>query len=131
MKAIRIFLLVLIVIGLGLIATYTIWVPTLVTAILQSEGVNREPAAPSMPFGSATTSQPVPPLQHTQMVTLGIGNTGYSNGVKITLNTVSEDNRCPEGVTCIQAGSVLANITLRSNTHVETINLASNKVALF
>lgn len=39
MKAIRIFLLVLIIIGVGLLATQKIWIPKLVNKILLSEGV--------------------------------------------------------------------------------------------
>jgi hypothetical protein len=37
MKAIRFFLLILIIIGLGLIATQSLWVPNVVSLILQSE----------------------------------------------------------------------------------------------
>jgi len=38
MKIIRIFLLVLIIIGLALISTQSIWVPKLVNIILSSQG---------------------------------------------------------------------------------------------
>lgn len=39
MRAVRIFLLVLIVIGIGLIVTQNIWVPKLVDRILEFEGI--------------------------------------------------------------------------------------------
>lgn len=45
---------------------------------------------------------------------LGVGKTAkLSNGsLKVTFNAVSEDSRCPDGVNCMWAGKVVANLTV-------------------
>lgn len=61
----------------------------------------------------------------------GVGQAAFVNGVKITVNGVVEDSRCPESVQCIWAGRVTANVTLQSDTDKETIDLASDKTLPF
>ncbi len=64
-------------------------------------------------------------------VTVGnvkIGETKFINGVKITLNSVPGDYRCPIDVQCIEAGAITANVTLQSDTDKETRNIASDEV---
>ena len=56
--------------------------------------------------------------------TMGVGETKYINGVRITLNKIIEDSRCPADAVCIQAGKIVANVTLKSDTDQETINIA-------
>lgn len=60
MTAIRIFLLVLIVIGLGLLTTQRLWVPPLVSAILAPERGASVPA-PAIATPVATSTAPIPP----------------------------------------------------------------------
>ncbi len=59
--------------------------------------------------------------------TLRIGETKNINGVRVTLNTIVSDNRCPVDVQCITAGAVVANITLKSDTDLETRTVASDQ----
>jgi hypothetical protein len=56
--------------------------------------------------------------------TIGVGETKYINGVRITLNKIVEDSRCPADAVCIQAGKIVANVTLKSDTDLETVNMA-------
>ncbi len=57
---------------------------------------------------------------------IGVGETKLISGVKITLNSIVADSRCPAGVQCIQAGWVTANVSLLSDTDKETVNMNSN-----
>ncbi len=57
---------------------------------------------------------------------VGVGKSVFINGVRVTLNQIVSDSRCPADVVCIQAGWVTANVTLQSDTDKETIDLASN-----
>lgn len=54
--------------------------------------------------------------------TLTVGKTKILNSISVTLNSVT-DSRCPEDVTCIQAGTVTANLTLISENKKEIIDL--------
>ena len=56
-----------------------------------------------------------------------VGQTVFINGVKITLNKIVGDSRCPVDAICIWAGNVTANVTLQSNTDKETIDIFSDK----
>lgn len=62
--------------------------------------------------------------------TVQVGETVFVNGVRITLNTITQDSRCPADVVCIQAGWVSANVTLRSNTDTDTRDIATNQAPL-
>lgn len=57
---------------------------------------------------------------------VAVGETLYVNGVKITLNDVTQDNRCPVGVQCIVKGSVTVSVTLKSDTDRETKSMNSD-----
>lgn len=59
---------------------------------------------------------------------VGIGETKYINGVRITLHSVVQDNRCPIDVQCIEGGAITARVTLKSDTDTETFNMASDEV---
>ena len=61
---------------------------------------------------------------------IGVGKSLFINGVRITLNKIVQDSRCPINVKCIQAGWVTANITLESDTDKETKNISSNIISL-
>lgn len=61
-------------------------------------------------------------------VKVGVGETKFMNGVKITLHGVVQDSRCPIDVTCIQAGAITARVTLKSDTDTETFNMPSDEV---
>lgn len=58
---------------------------------------------------------------------VGVGETKYVSGVRITLNNIAQDSRCPVDVQCIQAGSVTAHVTLKSDTDSETLDMVSGK----
>jgi hypothetical protein len=58
-----------------------------------------------------------------------VGQTVFINGVKITLNKIVQDSRCPANVVCVWAGNVTANVTLQSNTDKETLDISSDKGA--
>ena len=57
--------------------------------------------------------------------TISVGETKLISGVKITVNSIVSDSRCPSGVQCIQAGWVAASVTLKSDTDKETIEMRS------
>lgn len=59
--------------------------------------------------------------------TAEVGETIYVNGVRITLEKILSDSRCPIDVTCIQAGSVTLEATLRSDTDTDTVKLTSGE----
>lgn len=59
--------------------------------------------------------------------TLGVGASGFAGGVRITFDDVAADSRCPTDVQCIQAGSVSARVTLKSDTDEESITLSSGE----
>lgn len=62
---------------------------------------------------------------------IGVGQTKFVNGVRITLNKIVSDSRCPINVQCIQAGSVTLNIHLESDTDKETRDIVSTDVVPF
>ncbi len=55
---------------------------------------------------------------------IAVGESKTINGVRITVNNIVEDSRCPADATCIQAGKLVANVTLGSNTDKETLNMS-------
>jgi len=57
---------------------------------------------------------------------IAVGETKYINGVRITLNKIVEDSRCPADAVCIQAGKIVANVTLKSDTDQETVNMSDS-----
>jgi hypothetical protein len=59
---------------------------------------------------------------------IGVGETKLISGVKITFNKITQDSRCPLGVMCIQAGSVTANVTLKSDADTENVDLVAGAV---
>ena len=61
--------------------------------------------------------------------TIAVGETRLISGVKITVNSILNDSRCPSGVQCIQAGWVTTNVTLKSDTDTETIEMHSGAAA--
>lgn len=61
-------------------------------------------------------------------VALTVGGFATFDGLQITLNKIIQDSRCPIDTMCIQAGTVTAQITLRSAGKVQEANLVSDKV---
>jgi hypothetical protein len=57
---------------------------------------------------------------------IAVGESKLIGGVKITVNKVVSDSRCPIDVQCIRAGEITASVTLQSDTDKETLELASN-----
>lgn len=63
-------------------------------------------------------------------VMLGVGQMGNFSNLSLTFNEFIADYRCPIDVQCIQAGAVVANITLKSGEEVLTLNKPSDEVPL-
>ncbi len=61
---------------------------------------------------------------------IGVGKTLFINGVRVTLDTIIQDSRCPLDVQCIQAGWVTARVTLQSNTDKEIRDMRSDAGAV-
>lgn len=59
---------------------------------------------------------------------LPVGRTGTVGNLSIVFNELVADYRCPVDVMCIQAGAVVANITLSSGDVTETFNLPQDEV---
>lgn len=60
---------------------------------------------------------------------LKIGESKTVNGVRITVNKLVEESRCPIDAVCIQAGKFIANVTLKSDTDTETLNMTEGASA--
>lgn len=56
-----------------------------------------------------------------------VGDTEFINGVLVTLNKIVEDSRCPTDVVCIWAGRLVVNVTFKSDTDEETLNLTTGE----
>lgn len=59
---------------------------------------------------------------------LPVGRTGIVKDVSVTFNELVADYRCPVDVVCIEAGAVVAHITLSSGGMTETFNLPQDEV---
>lgn len=57
---------------------------------------------------------------------VGAGESALIGYVKVTLNEIVEDSRCPVDATCIQEGRVVANVTLESDTDQVTTNISTD-----
>lgn len=58
---------------------------------------------------------------------LKVGETKLINRVKVTLNKIIQDSRCPTDVVCVWAGNVTLNVTLQSDTDKEILDLKSDE----
>jgi hypothetical protein len=74
------------------------------------------------PQAPATTTS----AHSSQDLTMSVGQTATVGDLTVTFNALVQDSRCPVDVQCIQAGSVVVSVTLRSGTTTETTNLASD-----
>lgn len=63
--------------------------------------------------------------------TVGLGETALIGRVRITLEEITQDSRCPIDAVCIQAGSVTARVTLQSDTDKETVSMEEQKPVPF
>jgi len=59
-----------------------------------------------------------------------VAETKEFEGLTMTFNEIKDDSRCPIDVQCVQAGSVVVNITLKSGFKEETINHDSDGTPL-
>lgn len=62
-----------------------------------------------------------------QMGEISVGQSMMINGVRITLNEVTQDSRCPKDVQCIQAGNITLSVTLQSNTDKTNTSISSDR----
>ena len=66
---------------------------------------------------------------------LGVGKMGKAkdSDLKVKFNGITEDSRCPDGVNCMWAGKVLANITVSNSEGSQTFDFTqegkTNKIA--
>lgn len=74
----------------------------------------------------ATTLTVTPSPSDSTIRMLAVGETKTINGVSIKFNKVTQDNRCPNDVVCIIAGSVTANVTLKLGTSSSTIDIVTD-----
>ena len=81
--------------------------------------------------GNTLEVNTIEPVSKADMLTgeVKVGETKYINGVRITVNKIIEDSRCPIGVMCIQAGRLVASVTLKSDTDEETLNMEAGAKA--
>ena len=57
-----------------------------------------------------------------------VGETKSVGGLSVTLDAIKADSRCPVDVTCVQAGELLATVTLQSRDDLGTsMDVSSNK----
>lgn len=64
----------------------------------------------------------------TSTVVLHTHETATFHDLRLTLNAVVQDYRCPIDVKCIQAGSIVANVMIKKGDIVETRNFPSDEV---
>jgi hypothetical protein len=69
------------------------------------------------PISNATTSD----------ITLSLGETKDTSGIRITFNSFIGDSRCPSDVKCIQAGKVTINITITDGKSSATLDVSSDE----
>ncbi len=74
-----------------------------------------------------TNIQPTPVLKETNEARVGVGETKLVGGIRIALHSVVQDYRCPVDAQCIQAGGIVANITLQSEAGKTTFNMPSDE----
>jgi hypothetical protein len=129
MKAIRIFLLVLIIIGLGLIVTQSFWVPSLVNVILQQQpnntpvqAVTNTPAVKTKPSPTVPDMASVTIDQNTlNSTSLTPTITGHASGVSdINVKVVDyEGARMAQNDATFNSGTGLWSFPIDSSTETE------------
>lgn len=63
-------------------------------------------------------------------ISLAVGETARFSNLSLTFNEFIADYRCPIDVQCIQAGAVVANITLVAPEEERTLNKPSDEIPL-
>ncbi len=136
MKKIFILILVIILVVVGYSVLLSNKVPPPQEAVFCPQDVQMCPdgsfvarSGPQCAFATCPEVKPVEGNLEQGDKTTGsvkVGQTLLINGVKITLNKIVGDNRCPTDVTCIVAGAVTANVTLQSDTKKETKDMKSD-----
>lgn len=61
-----------------------------------------------------------------QELTLSPGESGTFEGLTVTFNKITEDNRCPTSVQCIVAGRVVGEFKLEDSTASKTVLISSD-----
>lgn len=87
------------------------------------------PTASSTPAQASTT---VPDMTSSspEEITLSIGETKQVHGVPLSLIAVESDSRCPSDVQCIQAGSVMARLSVGAGKEKQTGTVSSDQPAV-
>ncbi len=84
-----------------------------------------------MPTTTITKIEPVTEAGPVRGIALTLGGSSNVGGIKITLNHIVSDSRCPVDVQCIQAGNVVANVTLQGELDTETTDISSQSPHVF
>lgn len=66
-------------------------------------------------------------FQKQELFTIKVGETQTARGISITVNSFVQDSRCPIDVTCIQAGAVTVNVTMKGLEDFVTRNVSSGE----
>ncbi len=80
-------------------------------------------ACPKTP--TVKTSTTTPDIHKGVNVTMSVGDNRKIDDLSITFNRFVQDSRCPVDVQCIQAGSAVVAITLKTAQKIEVKNLSS------
>ncbi len=82
-----------------------------------------------------STEQQVPSKEEEPSPLVGVslapGAGQVIGGIKVTFNNIISDSRCPLDVQCIQAGNIVANVTLQGELDKVTVNISSDAPYMF
>ena len=67
---------------------------------------------------------PSPQQNQDTTITLSVGQTLQTNGMAVTLSSITNDSRCPVDVSCLQAGTVNAHVTIVFPKETKTMDLS-------
>jgi len=94
-------------------------------AKLCSDGSAVGRTGPNCEFAKCPDVTDIP--YNTSDLVLGVGENGKAGDLKITLNSVMQDSRCPSGVQCIWAGLVEVKINISGGSKSENVNISSGQ----
>lgn len=77
-----------------------------------------------------TRMEEIPQEYSAPTAVLGVSESALIGYVRVTLNEIIEDSRCPVDVECIQAGRVVVSVSLESDTDFEVGNISSDGTSL-
>lgn len=100
--------------------------PCALDAKLCSDGRSIGRSGPNCDFPACPDVVTAPVSTMTWDVPLSVGKVQEVDSLRIKLNNILKDNRCPIDVVCITAGGVVAEISLAGSNGAETIDLSTS-----